>query len=102
MPEPAVLRRHRVCGETVVSHGRRVVFRYDDDIAMRNLAVVALTDAGTPGVEVAATFGLSAEYVSRLRARAGPPRRGGRAGGSSRSSAEVVGAAGGQGPGLGG
>jgi hypothetical protein len=78
MPEPAVLRRHSVGGETLVSHGRRVVFRYaEDDTAMRNLAVVALTDAGTPGVEVAATFGLSAEYVSRLRARA---RRDGAAG----------------------
>lgn len=64
MPEPAVLRRHSVGGETIVSHGRGVVFRYgDDDVAMRNLAVVALTDAGTPGIEVAATFGLSAEYV---------------------------------------
>jgi len=78
MPEPSVLCRHSLGGETVVSHGRRVVFRYaDDDTAMRNLAVVALTDAGAPGIEVAATFGLSAEYVSRLRGRA---RRDGAAG----------------------
>jgi len=78
MPEPAVLRRHSVGGETIVSYGRWLVFRYaDDDSAMRNLAVVALTDAGAPGVEVAATFGLSPEYVSRLRTRA---RRDGAAG----------------------
>jgi len=78
MPEPAVLCRRSVGGETFVSQGSRVVFRYaDDDTAMRNLAVVALTDAGALGVEVAATFGLSAEYVSRLRARA---RRDGAAG----------------------
>ncbi len=78
MPEPAALRRYSAGGQTVVSHGRRVVFRYgDEDTAMRNLAVVALTDAGVAGVEVAAEFGLSAEHVSRLRARA---RRDGAAG----------------------
>lgn len=71
MPEPAVLRRHSAGGETVVSHGRRVVFRYADaDTAMRNLAVVALSDAGVPGVEVAATFGLSQKYLCRLRGQA--------------------------------
>ncbi len=54
MPEPAALRRYSAGGQTVVSHGRRVVFRYgDDDTAMRNLAVVALTDAGVAGVDTA-------------------------------------------------
>ena len=78
MPGPAVLQRRSVGGQTVVSHGPRVVFCYaDDDTAMRNLAVVALTDAGASGVEVAAVFGLSPEYVSRLRGRA---RRHGAAG----------------------
>jgi transposase len=78
MPEPAVLRRHGAGGETLISHGRQLVFRYaDDDTGMRNMAVVALTDAGVPGREVAAVFGLSPEYVSRLRAQA---RRSGAAG----------------------
>ncbi len=78
LPEPAKLRRHSSGGQTVVSYGARVVFRFaDDDTAMRNLAVVALTDAGAQGLEVAAVFGLSREYVSRLRARA---RRDGSAG----------------------
>lgn len=48
--------------------GLRVVL-CDDDTAMRNMAVVALTDAGASGVEVAAVFGLSPEYVLRLRGR---------------------------------
>ena len=65
---PATPQRRRA---DVVSYGSRVVFRYaDDDTAMRNLVVVALTDAGARGLEVAAAFGLSREYVSRLRARA--------------------------------
>jgi transposase len=37
---------------------------------MRNLAVVALTQAGVAGKDVAELFGLSAVYVSRLRSRA--------------------------------
>jgi len=37
---------------------------------MRNLAVVALTQAGAKGLEVAELFGLSGEHVSRLRGRA--------------------------------
>lgn len=77
MPEPVALRRCTAGGQTVVSYGQRLVFRYDDDTGMRNLAVVALTDAGAPGREVAGLFGLSPEYVSRLRAQA---RRWGAAG----------------------
>jgi transposase len=34
------------------------------------MSVVSLTDAGVSGIEVARVFGLSAEYVSRLRSRA--------------------------------
>ena len=37
---------------------------------MRNLAIVALTDAGRRVDEVAAVFGLTATYVSILRGRA--------------------------------
>jgi len=37
---------------------------------MRNLAMVALCDGGVPGVEVAELFGLSADYLSKLRVRA--------------------------------
>ncbi len=58
--------------------GRAVVYRYEaDDIGMRNLAIVALTDAGRRVDEVAAVFGLTATYVSMLRGRA---RRDGSAG----------------------
>ncbi len=71
MLEPAVLRKAwlrwgDLGGETLISDGRQLVFRYaDDDTGMRNIAVVALTDAG-----VAAVFGLSPEYLSWVRARA--------------------------------
>ena len=48
-----------------------MVYRYDsDDIGMRNVAIVALTDAGRRVDEVAAVFGLTATYVSMLRGRA--------------------------------
>jgi hypothetical protein len=71
MPEMASLRRVSVGGETIVSFGPRLVFRYeDDDTAMRNLAIVALTDAGVEGLEVARVFALSAPYISRIRCEA--------------------------------
>jgi len=71
MPEVASLRRVSLGGETIVSFGSRLVFRYqDDDTAMRNLAIVALTDAGLQGLEVARVFGLSAPYISRIRGEA--------------------------------
>jgi len=64
MPGPAVLRR-------VVCAGRSVVCYFDvADTGMRNLAAVALTDAGRSVTEVAAVFGVTATYVSMLRARA--------------------------------
>jgi len=78
MPEPAVLRLSTSDGQCLVSCGRVLVYRYDaDDTGMRNLAIVALTDAGRRVDEVAAVFGLTATYVSMLRGRA---RRHGSAG----------------------
>ena len=78
MPESGVLRLHASDGLVLVTAGRAVVYRYEvGDTGMRNLAVVALTDAGRRVDEVAAVFGLSATYVSILRGRA---RRQGSAG----------------------
>jgi len=69
MPEPGVLRR--VEGVAVVSAGRSLLYRYEvGDLGVRNLAIVALTDAGRRIDEVAAVFGLTATYVSMLRGRA--------------------------------
>jgi hypothetical protein len=61
-----------VCdGRCVISVGRSVVYDFDvADTGMRNLAVVALTDAGRSVTEVAAVFGVTATYVSMLRGRA--------------------------------
>jgi hypothetical protein len=71
MPEPGVLRRMVDAGQCVVVFGRAVLYRFDlADIGMRNLAIVALTDAGRRVDEVAAVFGLTATYVSMLRGRA--------------------------------
>ncbi|MDJ0315285.1 hypothetical protein, partial [Arthrobacter sp. H35-D1] len=47
MPDPAVLRRVDSEGQTTVLLGTRVLFLYEcDDAGMRNLTVVAVTDAG--------------------------------------------------------
>src|SRR5665647_473995 len=71
MPEPAVLCLHTGDGQVLVTWGRSLVYRYEvDDIGMRNLAIVALTDAGRRVDEVARVFGLTATYVSILRGRA--------------------------------
>ena len=71
MPEPGVLRRVVDGDQCVVLFGRSVVYRYDvADVGMRNLAIVALTDAGRRVDEVAAVFGLTATYASILRGRA--------------------------------
>lgn len=71
MPEPVVLALVVCDGRCLVSVGRSLVYRFDvDDIGMRNLAMVALTDAGRRVDEVAALFGLTATYVSMLRGRA--------------------------------
>src|SRR5674536_76697 len=77
MPEPAALRLLAADGQVLVTHWRTLVYRYEaDDTGMRNLAIVALTDAGRRIDEVALLFGLTATYVSMLRGRA---RRGGSA-----------------------
>lgn len=71
MPEREELRLHRTDGTVLVTWGPRVLFRFDDaDTGMRNLAMVALAEAGVAGTEVAALFGLSADYFSKLRVRA--------------------------------
>src|SRR5680860_503935 len=78
MPEPAALRLDRIDGQVLVTCGHWLLYRYDaGDTGMRNLAIVALTDANRRVDEVAAVFGLTATYVSILRGRA---RRDGSAG----------------------
>ncbi len=71
MPEREEPRLYRADGWVTVTWGARVLFRFDeDDTGMRNLAMVALAGAGVAGLEVAALFGLSADYFSKLRVRA--------------------------------
>src|SRR5450756_592248 len=71
MPEPAVLRLHSSDGQVLVTWCRTLACRYEvEDIGMRNLAIVALTDAGQRVDEVAGVFGLTATYLSILRGRA--------------------------------
>jgi transposase len=71
MPEPAVLRLRTSDGQVLVTWGQALVYRYEaEDLGMRNLAIVALTDAGRRVDEVAAVFGLTATYVSILRGKA--------------------------------
>jgi len=71
MPDPAVLRLLVSDGQCLVTVGQTLVYRYDaDDLGMRNLAIVALTDAKQSVNSVAAVFGLTATYVSILRSRA--------------------------------
>jgi hypothetical protein len=68
MPGPLELRRDVVGDEVVISYGGRVLCCYSTgDRGLRNLAIVSLTRAGVPGVEVAGLFGLRPEHVSRLR-----------------------------------
>ena len=71
MPERWRLERAEAGGQVVVFRGSHLFARYDsDDLGMRNLVIVGLTNAGCAGVEVAACFGLTPEYVSMLRGRA--------------------------------
>src|SRR5450631_3462029 len=70
IPEPFSYWRTVRDGEVLVGFGERLLFCFDEqDVGMRNLAVVALREAGVKGTEVAGLFGLSAVYVSRLRRR---------------------------------
>ena len=71
MPVAATLRLVASDGQVFVACGHTLVCRYDaDDNGMRNLVIVALTDAGRRVDEVARVFGLTATYVSILRGRA--------------------------------
>src|ERR1035441_7909926 len=72
MPPSLQLRLEAVGDSGVVSYGGgRVLALYErGDQGMRNLAIVSLTRAGVPGVEVAALFGIRPEHVSRLRRHA--------------------------------
>ena len=71
LPEPFVWRCRAVGEQVVVSYGAKVLAVYDrSDRGLRNLTVVALREAGVPGRQVAALFGIRPEHVSRLR-RAG-------------------------------
>src|SRR5664279_4890456 len=71
MPEPVVLRLATSDGQVLVTWGHALVYRFEvQDIGMRNLAIVALTDAGRRVDEVAQVFDLTATYVSMLRGRA--------------------------------
>jgi transposase len=87
MPARWTPRILRAGGRTQVLHGPFVLFEFaDDDIALRNMALVALTESGALSVkDAAAAFGLRPEDVSRLRTgyfRDGPaalaPKRPGR------------------------
>ena len=70
MPEPYQLTLVSSDGETVIYRGPHVVGRYeDDDVALRNLVIVSLREAGHSGKDVAACFSLTEETVARLRAR---------------------------------
>ena len=71
MPEPWRIQRVVVDGEVVIFRGPHVFVHYEEsDRGMRNLAVVALSDAGFSVNEVAACFSLTPQYVSMLRGRA--------------------------------
>ncbi|MHB8340296.1 MAG: metallophosphoesterase family protein [Mycobacteriales bacterium] len=71
MSDLAAVHRHTPGGETTACLGTRLVFRYAaGDSGMRNLAVVALTEASVARMHVTDLFGLPAEYASRLRAPA--------------------------------
>jgi hypothetical protein len=68
MPPSLKLRLEAVGDSVVVSYGGRALAHYErGEQGMRNLAIVSLTRAGVPGVEVAGLFGIRPEHVSRLR-----------------------------------
>jgi len=86
-----------------VTCGRSLVYRFEvGDLGMRNLAIVALTDADRRVDEVAAVFGLSATYVSMLRGRAGRGAGLGRVGPPPWPPAQALAPAGRPGQGMGG
>ena len=67
MPEPSDLRMHQAGGRCVIMCGAVTLFDYDAaDLAMRNLAIVALRQLGFRGRRVAEVLGLTEAYVSTL------------------------------------
>jgi transposase len=71
MPEPRDLRCHTHDNHTIVTVGSQIVSSYrENDIGMRNITVVTLTDLGFTGRRVAEVMGLTPEYTSMLRGRA--------------------------------
>jgi hypothetical protein len=71
MPEAADLRVLRSDGVTWVFAGKMVLFRFADaDTGIRNVAVAALRQIGFGGRQVAATLGLTENYVATLHQRA--------------------------------
>lgn len=68
MPEPASLQLHTYEGESVVTAGKWVLFRFAaDDAGMRKVAMVSLTQARYPVKTVAGVFGVHPNYLSMLR-----------------------------------
>ncbi|MDA8071665.1 MAG: hypothetical protein M0Z82_08685 [Actinomycetota bacterium] len=69
-PERVALECFESDGEVRVCRGPQLLAIFDkDDIGMRNVVAVNLTDVGFSCKDVAACFGLSAPYMSMLRAR---------------------------------
>src|SRR5271157_1623916 len=58
-------------GQTLISAGSRLLFRYrDGDAGARNVAVAVLRQLGYGGQAVAAVMGLTVNYVATLHNRA--------------------------------
>src|SRR5271165_3757098 len=71
MPDPRDLRRVSADGQTLISAGSRLLFRYrDGDAGARNVAVAVLRQLGYGGQAVAAVMGLTVNYVATLHNRA--------------------------------
>lgn len=70
MPERWALERFEADGEVRVFRGPKMLAIFDkDDLGMRNVVAVSLTDVGIPCKDVAQCFGLSVPYISMLRGR---------------------------------
>ena len=70
MPQRWALERFEADGEVRVFRGPKMLAVFDkDDLGMRNVVAVSLTDAGVACKDVAQCFGLSAAYISMLRGR---------------------------------
>lgn len=72
MPEPEAVCLWRRDGEVLIGCGHRLLHRFDDDdIGMRNLALVSLTSSGlVSNLQAGVLFGLNADYIAKLRTRA--------------------------------